>query len=140
MTGQQSIYRESELDLIPIGKITLLGPSIVDPSVEPFERLLTYHTTIGDIKANETPPQLKVHGLTLTSWAQAEQDLILEINVGFDNPRELLLLNANLPPTLATAAKDVQKSYKDVFATSYHDLKRIPVHYAKQEIKVEPDI
>lgn len=39
---QESIYLKFELDLIPIGKFTLLGPPLLDPNTERFDCVLTY--------------------------------------------------------------------------------------------------
>lgn len=69
MDLQKLLYLESKQDLISISKVTLHGPLIWYPSAEPFERPLTYHTAIGDIAVDVIPAELKVHGLTFTSWA-----------------------------------------------------------------------
>lgn len=53
-----------------------------------------------------------------------------------DKPK-LPWLNANLPPSLATAAAVVLLSYEDVFACSYHDLKCFLAHLAEHKIELD---
>lgn len=73
LTDQEElIYLEFELDLIPIGKLSLPQSPLPDSTIEPFQRALTYHTAIGDNDVDETSAKLEVQGQSLTSWEQLE--------------------------------------------------------------------
>lgn len=91
--------------MISIKKITLPDITFKDPLIVQANPIVSYKSTMGDIKVNETPAKRKEHGHTIATWFKILQESIPKFNVNTSKEPKLLQINSNLPSNLATTAK-----------------------------------
>ncbi len=66
----------------------------------------------------------------MAKWNILEEVQIHLLNLGTHNKPQVVKLNFNLDSSIANAAEQLLKEYKDIFTWMYKDLRGIPPHLA----------
>jgi hypothetical protein len=68
--------------------------------------------------------------MKMAKWNILEEVQIHLLNLGTHNKPQVVKLNFNLDSSIANAAEQLLKEYKDIFTWMYKDLRGIPPHLA----------
>jgi hypothetical protein len=96
----------------------------------------------GDIAVDDTVARIKIpcDQMKVVAWSLPESKQLHQINVGSPEQPQYLKISAHLDKCHAIEAEQLLREFKDVFAWSYKDLKRIPPSLAEYRIKLEKDV
>ncbi len=82
----------------------------------------------------------QIHEMQVVKWTLTHDAQVRKLTMGTQEEPQYLKVIDNLNFVVVTTIEDLLKEYKDVFAWSYKDLKRISGHIAKHKIELNTSI
>ncbi len=79
---------------------------------------------------DETPAKIKTQELQIARWMLIEDQQLMKFNLGTNVKPQMVKINAQLETSKVLELEQLLKEFKDVFAWTYKDLKRIPLELA----------
>jgi len=85
-----------------------------------------YRHQPGSVTVDETPTKIKVQGLQIAKWTLTKDQQLMKLNLGTNAKSQMVKINAQLETGKVLEVEQLLKEFKDVFAWTYKNLKRIP--------------
>jgi hypothetical protein len=98
-----------------------------------------YEMKDGEQAIDRTPAFEVVKGKTIAGWTIEEDDMIKEINLWTTEDPKMVRIEKELDPTYEEQVIEILRDYKDVFAWTYEDMKKILPHICKYKIELKPN-
>jgi hypothetical protein len=73
-------------------------------------------------------------------WSQTEEEQLRDFNLGTDTDPNIIHIGTSVPNSLLPEAEDLFRTFKDVFAWSFYDLRGISEHIAQHKIELDTSI
>jgi hypothetical protein len=78
--------------------------------------------------------------MKIECWNLPKDVHVRDLNLGSKEELKMVKLNANLNDVIAGEAEALLRDYKDVFASSYKELTKIPPHIVQHRIELDTTI
>lgn len=88
---------------------------------------------------DRTPALEVLKGKQIAGWTIEDDEMIKEINLGTEEEPRMVRVGKDIEEKYEKKLIQLLKSYKDVFAWTYEDMKGIPPHICEHKIEIEPD-
>ncbi len=85
---------------------------------------------------DETPRNIKAQGLQIIGWTLTKDQQLMKLNLGTNAKSQMVKINAQLKTWKVMEVEQLLKEFKDVFAWTYKNLKRIPPKLAQNKIEL----
>ncbi len=96
-----------------------------------------YRHKLGNVVVDETLANIKAQGLQIVGWMLIEDQRLMKLNLGTNAEPQMVKINAQLEIVKVLELQQLLKEFKDVFAWTYKDLKRIPPKLAQHKIELD---
>ncbi len=98
-----------------------------------------YWHQLGSVTVDETPTKIKVQGLQIARWTLTKDQQLMKLNLGTNAKPQKVKINAQLETRKVLEVEQLLE-FKDVFAWTYKNLKRIPPELEQYKIELDTTI